>query len=169
MNEIWKPAVGFDGYEVSNLGNVRSFKRKTPRILKPSLGCAGYLRVGLMLGDKQKTLLVHRLVAIAFIPNPDNKREVNHVDGNKFNNCVDNLTWTTPSENTKHAFDTGLAKVLRGVDNGRTNLTAEQVAEIRRLYVKGSSELGCNALAKKFGIGRTTVLRIVRGETFKTI
>ena len=160
--EVWQPVA--DGYQVSSFGRIKSFKRKTPKILRPNIKGCGYLTVELSINCKIKTSSVARLVAKAFIPNPNNKREVNHIDGNKFNCHVSNLEWVTPSENTKHAFDNGLAKVLRGVDNGRTSLTAAQVKEIRRL--KGC---GLHSLAKKFGIGRTTVFRIVNKITFSSV
>lgn len=117
MNEIWHPCAGFEThYEVSNLGNVRSIERyannghnnglrKLPsRVLKPALGKSGYLLVTFSVDNTQSSQNVHRLVARAFISNESNKPQVNHKDGNKQNNCLDNLEWATASENTLHAF-----------------------------------------------------------------
>lgn len=110
MEEIWKDIDGYDGaYQVSNLGRVKSFKCKEPRILKP-WSAAGYLQVELWSNGIGKRFKVSRLVAFAFIPNPENKPEVNHVDRNKLNNCVENLEWATRLENQRHAIVTGLRK-----------------------------------------------------------
>lgn len=96
--EYWKPVVGYEGlYEVSNWGRVKSLPRngtvKYARILKFHTNRQGYLQVGLCKNNKLKIFLVHRLVAEAFLPNPDNLPEVNHKDENKTNNSVDNLEW----------------------------------------------------------------------------
>ena len=117
MNEIWHPCVGYEThYEVSNLGNVRSIERyannghnngfrKLPlKVLKPALGKAGYLLVTLSVDNTQSSQNVHRLVARAFIQNETNKPQVNHKDGNKENNNINNLEWATASENGLHSF-----------------------------------------------------------------
>lgn len=114
MKEIWKDIKWYEGqYIVSNLGNVRSLDRYVntyhgPRIclgqpLKQYIGHDGYLHVALSKRKKHKRIMAHRLVAEAFIPNPDNKPQVNHIDGDKQNNCVDNLEWCTASENQLHS------------------------------------------------------------------
>lgn len=105
-NEIWLPVVGYDGiYEVSNFGRVKSNKFGKERILKP-YNCHGYREVDLRFNNKSKRCRVHRLVATAFMPNenPDVKIFINHKDGNRSNNHVDNLEWCTASENTEHAY-----------------------------------------------------------------
>lgn len=114
MNEVWKPVRGYeDRYEVSNTGKVRSLNYRHKGItkeLKPTTEGKGYLMVGLCRDGSMKWGKIHRLVAEAFLPNPENKREVNHIDGDKKNNVVDNLEWVTASENMKHAFKIGLIK-----------------------------------------------------------
>lgn len=108
MQEIWKDIPNYEGrYQVSNLGNIKSLSFKNQNfesLLKPSLNSSGYYKVELYKDKKSKVFYVHRLVATVFIPNPENKSEVNHIDGNKINNIVSNLEWNTISENQKHAI-----------------------------------------------------------------
>lgn len=119
MKEEFRNIVGYEGlYQVSNLGNIKSLERtKTNhskyqlvngRILKSSINHKGYVYVILYKNNKQKGYLVHRLVAEAFIPNPENKPQVNHIDGNKLNNHVSNLEWVSQQENMQHALSNGL-------------------------------------------------------------
>ena len=122
-DEEWKPVAGFeDSHEVSSLGNVRALARTAERsgptgnVSLPERNLTfhvtpkGYARLQLTNGDKKKNKLVHRLVAEAFVPNPDGKEQVNHIDGDKLNNKASNLEWVTPSENLQHAYDTDLRK-----------------------------------------------------------
>lgn len=116
MKEIWKDIEGYEGlYKISNYGRVKSIPRngtqvKTEKILKRIITDCNYVVAVLSKENKIKRILVHRLVAKAFIPNPENKPCINHKDGNKHNNCVDNLEWCTYSENLKHAFANNLRK-----------------------------------------------------------
>ena len=105
--ENWKDVPGYEGlYQISNLGNVKSLYSN--KILKPSIDKYGYTRFSATKDKIQKTLIIHRLVAKLFIPNPNNLPQVNHKDGNKKNNCKNNLEWCTDSDNKKHAYKTGL-------------------------------------------------------------
>lgn len=122
-SEIWKDIKDYEGlYMVSNLGRIKSLKRKAntgrggwriweERILKQGTGTSGEKTIVLYSSNsenKKRSRLVHRLVIEAFIPNPENKPTVNHIDGNRKNNCLSNLEWATWSENNKHAYLTGL-------------------------------------------------------------
>lgn len=122
MIEQWRDIQDYEGlYQISNLGRVKSCERicKTgnglgehllpEKLLKLSL-VKGYLQIALHKEGKYKYYKVHRLVAQTFIPNPDNKEQVNHIDGNKQNNCIDNLEWVTGKENMLHASKNGLLK-----------------------------------------------------------
>ena len=109
---------------------------------------------------------VHRLVAEAFIPNPNNLPCVNHIDGNKQNNSVKNLEWCTHSENMIHAYQTGLEQPRCGEQHHAHKLTEDAVKYIKQLYVKRDKEFGAVALAKKFNVDRTTIHDIVRGKTW---
>jgi hypothetical protein len=114
--EIWKDIDGFVGkFQVSNLGNIKGLRRTATnyqgvvsnipeRILKLQLTNNGYCHIALNDRENTRQRLVHRLVAEAFIPNPENKSEVNHIDGDKTNNVVENLEWATASENQTHSY-----------------------------------------------------------------
>ena len=106
MKEIFKTCIEDNRYEVSNFGIVRN--KKSKKIIKPFNNGLGYLTVGFWINNNtfKKRFYVHRLVAMAFIENPFNKTEINHKDGNKQNNNINNLEWTTRSENLKHNFRT---------------------------------------------------------------
>jgi len=144
--EIWKDVVGYEGrYLVSNFGKVKSMPKprcKREKILKSMLSKAGYLMVDLGDGKTIKRFLVHRLVAMAFIENPLNKQQVNHIDGNKCNNNLDNLEWNTSSENQLHSIRTGL-RSAEGEKNSQSKLTKQQVLQIfndTRMYKEISKD-----------------------------
>jgi DNA-binding transcriptional regulator YiaG len=166
--EWWLPVDGYEGlYEVSSLGRVRRVEAFQPsysgRERKTSLSNCGYKRVVFLKGGVRRTFSVHRLVAVAFIPNPDGKKTVNHKNGVKTDNRAENLEWATTKENIKHAFDTGLKENCRkrGEENPRSRLTLVQVAEIR------SSSLSLAELARRFGVSTSTVHLVRRYKTWK--
>lgn len=132
--ENWKPIQGFeDKYEVSDKGNVRSLNYRNTgetRILTPISLKKGYLMVGLCRNSKMKWEKVHRLVATAFIPNPEQKPQVNHINGNKADNNVDNLEWATESENQIHAYKTGLKR--GSVEHGKLLGDSQRESLIKR-------------------------------------
>jgi hypothetical protein len=106
--ECWKTI--YKEYQVSDLGNVKSLKRGKEVILKPKLTAKGYLEVHFRIDGKDKIFKVHRLVAEAFIPNPESKPQVNHKNCIKTDNRVENLEWATNGENQLHAYKNGLQK-----------------------------------------------------------
>ena len=118
MSETWKDIVGYEGlYKISDLGRVLSVRFgpknhpsqfSEPKLMKLTKSSTGYLHVQLYKNGKSSTKLIHTLVATAFVDNPQNKPEINHIDGNKLNNTPSNLEWVTKSENLKHAARTGL-------------------------------------------------------------
>lgn len=117
MIEIWKDIPNYETlYQISNLGNVKSLsygaknikRSNRQKLLKLSLNNCGYVKVQLYKNGKATEHYVHRLVALAFIPNPNKLPQVNHIDGNKTNNCSENLEWVTASDNQKHAITHGL-------------------------------------------------------------
>jgi hypothetical protein len=110
---------------------------------------------------------VHRVVAEAFIPNPQGKRCVNHKDGNKLNNNVSNLEWVTYSENTTHAFKTGLEIPQCGEEHHAHKLTWDTVREIRATYKPRDHVYGAAAIAKRLGVDRSTIRAIVNNECWR--
>lgn len=172
--EEWRNVTGdaiefHNDYQVSNFGRIKSFKCGKVTILKPNSDGNGYLCIQFKKGNNEKQFKVHRLVAQAFIPNPDNKLEVNHRDksGDKRNNCVENLEWATRSENMQHAYDTGLCK--KGCENWQAKLTAEQVREIRRDCVPFNRKCGFTEFAKKFNVSANVIRLAYYRETYKDV
>lgn len=144
-NEVWKPVVYRDikpdMYEVSNLGNFRN--SKTGHVMSPCPSEKGYMMLPFRcIGDRTRTLKIHRIVAWMFVPGYDElHNEVNHKDGNKRDNSVTNLEWVTHDENIRHGYSKNLIPILRGERNGNHSLTDDQVAYISELLVryKGST------------------------------
>lgn len=157
-------------YLVFSDGSVWSEKRD--KKLKPSL-TNGYLHVVLIhLGDRL-TVNIHRMVAECFILNPNNLPQVNHIDGNKQNNRIENLEWCTQTENTIHAYKTGLAKGKKGrigslgIKNGNVKLTEEQVLEIRKLYE--TKQKTSKELRELFNVSKSTITYIVSRKSWNHI
>lgn len=170
MKEEWKPIKGYEGiYEVSNLGAIRSVDRltrsnrykdvrytKQGRLLHPYTNKRGYKRATLIRNNEREKKLVHRIVAETFIPNPDNKQQVNHIDGNKENNSVENLEWCSNIENIHHAFNTGL------FDN--------KIDGMKKKVERNDGEVfdSIGEAAKASGISRTAVSDSANGKIGST-
>jgi hypothetical protein len=170
MEETWKDIVGYENlYQISNYGRIKSLLWKVEKFLALINHTNGYKQVNLSKDGNIKKGYVHRLVAEAFIPNPENKPEINHIDGDKSNNNVSNLEWVTRKENVKHEFDTGLGYVpnLKGENHGSSKLTNSQVIDIYLSYHKDGVRI--YELAKKFNIGESAIALIVKGKSWKHI
>lgn len=166
MVEIWKDIQGYENlYQVSNLGRVRSLthidslgRTKYGKVLKPCFdGKSNYLHVGL----KGKCVNVHRLVAEAFIDNPHNYDEVNHIDENKTNNCVSNLEWCTHKYNNNYGTKPLLS---RGNNNPQCKLSENDVLEIRKRYKPHSKDGNAKVLAEEFGVSHYYIYNLVRND-----
>lgn len=159
----WRPIPGYeDIYDISSMGSV--YSRKFRKTMALNLERKGYVSVELWKEGKNKRCKVHRLVAITFIPNPDNKRTVNHINSIRSDNRVDNLEWATQSENIIHAFKYG-NKDQHGERHSHNKLTESQVREIRKL--KGNKTQ--QQIAEMFNVSRGNIGLIHRGLTWSHI
>ena len=156
--------AGYEGlYSVDKNGNVYSEQTTTSRrkgVLKPEIK-NGYLSVNLYKNGKYKHCYVHRLIAETFLPNPNNYREVNHIDCNKHNNAVSNLEWCNRKSNLQHSYDNGLKRI--GEKHGCHKLTEKQVVEIRAAHGK----IPQIKLANKYGVKQCTISAIQCGRIWK--
>ena len=167
-HEIWRDVANYDGlYKVSNYGRVKSFHCANGKILARGFDSGRYPMMHLNKGKQSKTMSIHKLVSRAFLVNVDNKREINHKDGNKENNCVWNLEWATRKENMEHAARMGL--IRNGEDNGKAKLTNEQVKFIRKIYKPRDKTFGVKALARQFGVSKEAMSDIINGKSFKRV
>lgn len=170
-NEIWKDIVGYEGmYQVSNFGRVKTLLgadkkfNKKEAIIK--LGNRnGYTNSHFYKDGKRVCLVTHRLVAMYFLPNPENKREVNHKNGVRNDNRVENLEWVTPKENIQHAIRTGLIN-HKGVKNSMAKLNNEKVVEIKKRLRDGIPH---KLICTEFGVARNTISCINIGYTWSHI
>jgi hypothetical protein len=167
----WRDVVGYEGlYQASDTGLIRSVdridaagKQRKGRVLRPAVTPANRLRVSLCKDGVMKSHLVHRLVAIAFIPNPGNKPEINHIKGVTTDNRVSQLEWCTAQENTDHAFASGLSRRASGDKHGLSKLAADDIVDIRWLRGMGVS---VSELARQWGVSRRTIGSIFTGRTW---
>lgn len=173
MVEEWKPVVGYEKlFEVSSLGRVKSLR--TGKILKAHKNRYGYLTIATKIGGRNGESVcfrVHRLVAQAFIRNPENKCEVNHIDCDKSNNKLENLEWVTPLENVRHAIDNGIYdSVFLKSRETWGKLGEDEVGYIRANFKRvGKRGSNVDYFCEKFGVKRNAVYRVVRGETWKNL
>lgn len=185
MNEeIWKDIKGYEGlYIVSDLGKVRSLERECTQLngltgnyntrTLPAKEVAtfkdkdGYIKVKLNKSGVKNNHMVHRLVATAFIPNPENKPEVNHKFGIKSDNRASELEWMTTSENQQHAHDNKLYECQKGETNGMSKLSEGQVREIHKLYATG--DFTQDYLSKRYNVAGSAISRILTGFRWKHI
>jgi hypothetical protein len=178
MEEHWKSIPDFECYEASNLGRIRSIDRVSKlknqggnclrsikgRVISPSLHSkTGYQTVSLCIDAKITTHTIHKLIASAWLPCDDaNRIQINHKNGIKTDNRIDNLEWVNRSENQKHAIATGL-RTAKGEKNSQSKLTKEQVLDIR------ASKLRNGEVAKHYNISPATVCDIQKGRSWTHI
>lgn len=171
--ETWKPIVAIPGYEVSSLGRVKKLPcgkgfNSVERIKTLVTSKDGYLMLNWKtLDGKQHSKPIHRIVAEAFIPNPEKKDTVNHIDGDKTNNNVDNLEWATRREQLTHAYAHALRVSHKGSENCNSKLSQDDVMFIRTYTVKRSRTHGIPSMAKKFGVSYETIYNVLSGKTYK--
>lgn len=177
INEEWRAIKGYEGlYEVSSLGRIKGLSKAVhkgkchrswrERFLKCALDDSGYYRTNLAKNGTNKTVKVHRIVAETFLSNLENKPQVNHKNGIKTDNRIENLEWVTVSENLKHALENKL-KLLNGEHNPAHKLSYEDVCYIRSHYKPRDREFGTVGLSKKFGVHRKTIGRVVLFQHWK--
>lgn len=173
--EIWKYINGYEGlYKVSNMGNVKSCETKLITdgkeylkkefMLKPARKTVKYIYYGLynIENNTYKLYSAHRLVAIHFIPNPENKSQVNHKFGNKFDNRASVLEWNTQKENINHAVALGLVKC--GEDNKFSKLTNREAKEIRKKYIRNVYTL--KMLSKEYRVSIKTIQNVLQNKHY---
>jgi len=193
--EIWKKIVGYEtDYEVSNQGNVRSIEKiiiksdgkkytRKAKNLKPALDPKGYYRFAVSeIGKKLTTLKVHREVCKAFLPNPENKPFVNHINAIKSDNNLENLEWCTHMENVNHAIKMGLIKmsytederrtfvnktIKKGSQIGNSKITEEIVLEMRKMYIPG--DFSYQKVADYFGVSKKTAMGAIKRTQWKHV
>lgn len=162
--EIWKPIVGTKGFiEVSNEGRVRSLLRGSPRVLKTQTDKKGYHRLRVTIEREKISYKIHREVAKAFIPNPDNLPQVNHKDGNKSNNAVDNLEWISSRDNAQHAIENGLWDSLFEGSRRENESRKRPVIGYCTTSIRPSQRFESIREAERF-VGSTHVVDVLKGR-----
>ena len=178
QEEIWLPVTGYEEYyEISNFGNVKMLQRRIDRIVNGA--SRGYIKPEKLFTQNSlkggyrsvyftktkgnfESKRIHSLVAKHFIPNPQNKPCVNHIDGNKGNNVASNLEWCTYAENTHHAWATGLCVPVKGERSHNAKLKDAQVIEIKKLLSEGI--ISTSKIAKMFSTSQPNIMNIKSGR-----
>ena len=161
---IWRPIYYKEyltHYEVNQFGQVRNVQSQL--IIRPQVNTSGYLEAQVYVEGKPKKIGIHRLVALAFIPNPENKPEVNHIDGIKVNNIVSNLEWVTREENIQHSWRMGLRRPPLGEENASAKITEKDAEFICMCLTSGMHPL---EIEKTYGISKHISTDIARRKTW---
>lgn len=174
MEEIWKDIIGYEGYyQVSSIGRVRGLRRTVgdrflvelpEKIMATSLNDAGYAMVDLYMNSNRKTMRVHRLVATAFIENPQNKPQVNHKNSIRNDNDVSNLEWCTPSENTQHGYDFGFLSGYWTGKVGAKNHSSIPIIQMDMLGNEIKEFAGQCEAERETGIFQTNIGKVCLGK-----
>lgn len=170
MEEIWKPVIGFNYYLISNLGRVKRLAKKgsgfyvSVEVIMKIFKCKeGYMVLGMTNSNGRRVnKSIHRLLAENFIPNPENKRCVNHKNGIRDDNRLDNLEWMTHSENSKHGYD------FNGVENPSRLLTNDQVKEIKIRLLNFKAGM-LKEIGDEYGVNKSVISFIKQGRTYKKV
>ena len=174
MEEIWKRLV-YPEFPKDNHFMISSYGRlkneETGNILKQDLLKSGYYSVRVVVKDRndKRHIIIHKAVAYTFIDNPNGYNVVNHIDGNKTNNHVENLEWCTYEHNLRHSYDTGLfnKEKISGENNHEAKLTWDDIAYIREYYIPKDRRFGQRAMARKFGVSRPSIRRVLSGDGWR--
>ncbi|MDW4095146.1 NUMOD4 domain-containing protein [Staphylococcus saprophyticus] len=173
-NETWKDIKEYEGlYSISSTGRVKRLARNRiiatgvnkplkEKEIKTFKGKLGYIHVNLWKNGQMKQHRIHRLIMLTFTNKPQDKNVINHIDGDKTNNTLDNLEWCTARENTIHVYRTGLAKGKKGNENSQGKLTDEEVIAMRKLYATG--DYTQKEIGEFFGVSRENARDIVNGK-----
>lgn len=157
--EEWKPIIGFeDFYQISNYGRVKTtHKNNNSKTIKKPFYSKGYLKIQLCLNKKQTNYSIHRLVALHFIDNPQNKSDVNHLRGFKDDNVFTQLEWSTHQQNTKHAYENKICIRAKG-NITNVKLTKQNILDIKSIYFKNG--MSDKEISKIFNVSRQTINNI---------
>ena len=178
MKEIWKDVIGLEGhYQISNKGRIKSLERIfRPEtngvgkiggiVMRPGKYSGEYLHIVMSKDGVRHDAAIHRLVALHFISNPENKPCVNHIDYNPGNNHVDNLEWCTYKENADHSFNNGRGNWARGERSGVSKL---KEFEIHQIFALSRAGYYYGEIAEMFGVFRTTIESIIKRRTWKHV
>ena len=167
MTEIWKDIVDYDGtYQVSNLGHVKTFMFNKGRLLHGSVNQHGYRVVNLRKNGVSRKHFVHRLVAEAFIYNPNCKPFINHIDCNPLNNEVSNLEWCTQAENVHYTMHMGRSVNVVGEQHGKSKLSSDDIIKIREAWdmFHNYSKIG-----RMFSVNPGTIWAIINNKTWRDV
>lgn len=167
MSENWSGIEGYEKYSINELGEVRS--RFSNRILKHQVDGKGYPMVFLYNSQGCKMKTIHRLLAVAFIPNPENKPDINHKNGVKTDFSLSNLEWCTKSENMNHAYANDLIgdlHTVKGENHHLSKLKEKDVIDIRRAHAEGAK---IRPLARMYNVDRVAIQCIVKRKTWKHV
>lgn len=150
---MWFDIIGYEGIYQINKNNGDVIKKTNKKLLKRTINKYGYESYNLRKNNKNKTFGVHKLLALNFISNPNNKPQVNHIDGNKRNNNLNNLEWVTISENHQHAYDIGIKKSVKGEEHGMAKLNKDQVLYI----IKNRYKITQKKISEMFNVSIKTI------------